>query len=49
METVLSLVKKYLEKQAVKDNPAVTYLDQPAPQGIIQRIPFGTGRGYGRG
>ena len=54
MESVLSLVKKYLEDQAVKAKPAVTYLDQPAPPGMIQRpsaprVPFGTGRGYSRG
>ena len=54
METVLSLFKTYLEEQAVKVRPAVTYLDQPAPPGLVQRpsaprTPFGTGRGYGRG
>ena len=54
MESVLSLVKKYLEEQAVKSKPAATYLDQPTPPGVIQRhsaprAPIGTGRGYGRG
>ena len=54
MESVLSLVKKYLEEQAVKTKPAVTYLDQPTPPSVIQRpsaprVPFGIGRGYGRG
>ena len=54
MESVLSLVKKYLEEQAVKNKPVATHLDQPTPPGIIQRpsvprAPIGTGRGYGRG
>ena len=54
MESVLSLVKKYLAEQAVKNKPVATYPDQPTPPGAIQRpsaprAPFGTGRGYGRG
>ena len=54
MESVLSLVKKYLEEQAVKSKPEVTYLDQPTPPSVIQRPPapriaLGTGRGCGRG
>ena len=54
MESVLSLVKKYLEEQALRNKPVTTHLDQPTPPGTIQRhiiprTPIGTGRGYGRG
>ena len=40
MESVLSLVKKYLEEQALKNKPVATHLDQPTPPGIIQRPIF---------
>ena len=33
-EQILSLVKKYLEDQAVKAKPVATYLDQPSPPGV---------------